>query len=216
MLNGDDVYPAGDFRSNECKELLQESDIVISNPPFSLFREYIDLIITHNKKFIVLGPKNAISYKNVFTYFMKNQLWFGKNYAINVNFYNPDNKVRPVGVTWYTNLLRFNLPKKMKLKSMDENLKNNLKYHNLYKEYDNFYAIEVPRTKLIPNDYNGIIGVPLTFIYSYNPKQFEIISLERYVSDFGYSFLKKPGKMYGSCKINGKKLFSRIFIKLKK
>jgi hypothetical protein len=215
-LKGDDAYPAGDFRSKECIELLQKSDIIVTNPPFSLFREYVDLIIKHNKKFIVLGHHIAISYKNIFIYFMKNQLWVGKNYAVRVSFYTPNNKEKAIAITWYTNLLRFKQPKKIKLKSIEENLIYKEKYPDLYKEYDNFYAIEVPRIKLIPNDYNGIIGVPLTFIYFYNQNQFEIISLERYVDDFGYSFLKKPEKIYNQCEINGKNVFRRIFIKLKK
>ena len=220
ILRGDDVYPPGDFRSKECVELLKKSDIIITNPPFSLFKEFVDLIIKHNKKFIILGFNTAITYKNIFNYFKENKIWFGVNKTEIKEYIIPTNtgykNIKMGNTLWYTNLKHFNLPKKIKLKSMKENLKYKEKYPYLYEEYDNFYAIEVPFVKLIPSDYNGVLGVPFTIIYKYNPEQFEILSLERYINDFGYSFLKKPGKQYNECKINGRNIFSRIFIKLKK
>jgi hypothetical protein len=220
ILQGDDVYPAGDFRSKECIELLQKSDIIVTNPPFSLFREFINLLITHNKKFIVLGFNASLTYKNIFRYFKENKLWVGVNKTEIKEYIIPTNtgyaNIKMGNTLWFTNLKHSNLPKKMELKSMKENLEHSLKYPDLYKEYDNFYAIEVPSVKLIPNDYNGVLGVPFTILYKYNPEQFEILSPERFVDELGYSFLKKPGKQHNECKVNGRNVFRRIFIKLKK
>jgi hypothetical protein len=216
ILKGDDVYPPGDFRSKECVELLKESDIVVTNPPFSLFRVFIDLLIKYDKKFIVLGSNVAISYKNVFIYFKKKQLWFGTKNNFSVSFMVKNNQLKQVAVSWFTNIKHSKMPNKLNLKSMKENLEKNKKYPYLYKEYDNFHAIEVPYTKLIPNDYNGAMGVPITFLYFYNPEQFEILTTNRMVDEFGYSFLKKKNDDVLDCKINDKELFVRVFIKLKK
>jgi len=215
ILKGDDVYPPGDFRSKECVELLKESDIVVTNPPFSLFRGFIDLLIKYDKKFIVLGSNMSAHYKNVFMYFIKKQLWFGTRNNFTVNFIVKNGQLKQVAVSWFTNLKHSKIPKKLNLKSMKENLEKNKKNPYLYKEYDNFYAIEVPYTKLIPNDYDGVMGVPFTFLYFYNPEQFEILTTDRMVDEFGYSFLRKENCNEIYCKLNNKRIFTRVFIKLK-
>jgi hypothetical protein len=222
ILKGDDVYPPGDFRSKECVELLKESDIVVTNPPFSLFRDFVDLLIKYDKKFIVLGLNLAISYKNIFKLFKENKIWFGVNKTEKKEYIIPNNNYEIVSMRntmWFTNIKHSKTPEKLILMSMKDNLKYNVnkikKYPYLYKEYDNFHAIEVPEINLIPNDYEGIMGVPFTILYRYNPEQFEILTTDRLVDEFGYSFLKKKNCDTLDCKINNKQLFRRVFIKLK-
>lgn len=178
-LDGD-----GDFRSDECIELLKESDIVVTNPPFSLFREYIYTLIKHDKNFIVIGNQNAITYKEIFPLLMSNRMWLGNNSG-DMSFTVPDyykpretrywqdetgQKWRSMGnICWFTNL---------DIKKRHEEMILVKRYNeDDYPKYDNYDAINVNRTADIPYDYDGVMGVPITFMDKYTPDQFEIIGL---------------------------------------
>ena len=164
-LDGD-----GDFRSEECIELLKECDVVVTNPPFSLFREYVAQLIKYGKKFLIIGNKNAITYKEIFPYIKNNELWLG--------FTNPDEYRLPNGeitqsvkglCRWFTNI-----PHNRRNTELDLFRKYN---ETDYPKYDNYDAIEVPKVTDIPMDYEGIMGVPITFLDKYCPTQFEIIGV---------------------------------------
>lgn len=172
----------GDFRSSESKELLKQADIVVTNPPFSLFREYVAQLIEFDKKFIILGNNNAITYKEIFQLIKNSKMWLG--YSANKtmtfrlsNHYKRWNYIDENGnkygnvpaITWYTNL---------DIKKRHEELILVKKYNPLdYPKYDNYDAIEVSKVKDIPKDYDGVMGVPITFLDKFNPEQFEIIGL---------------------------------------
>lgn len=189
-LHGDGTYGAGDFRSKECLELLDEADIVVTNPPFSLFREYVATLMEHEKKFVVLGNMNAITYKEVFPLLRDNKMWTGfKHFGGGMNMIQPKgsfdstktksyevdekgNIIKNVmGVIWYTNL---------DIKKRHEDLLLYRRYADdpsKYPKYDNYDAIEVSKVKDIPEDYWGVMGVPITFMDKYNPAQFELIGI---------------------------------------
>jgi hypothetical protein len=198
-LNGDDTYPGGDFRSPECVTLLEEADIVVTNPPFSLFREYVAQLVEHRKKFLIIGNKNAITYKEIFPLIKDNELWMGvtpmgtdmlfdvppevanamlKSGKKGSNYRIVDGKVmgRSSSV-WFTNLDHGRRHQPLQLMSMADNLRYNKKLMGkaAYDRYDNYDAIEVPYTDAIPSDYDGVMGVPITFLDKYNPDQFEIL-----------------------------------------
>lgn len=174
----------GDFRSEECLALLDEADIVVTNPPFSLFREYVATLIEHEKKFIIIGNVNAISYKETFPLLQNNQMWIGASiHSGDRKFYVPDDYplnaagcgvdddgrrfIRVKGVRWYTNL---------DIKQRHEELILVRKYDpETYPHYDNYDAINVNKTADIPCDYAGVMGVPITFMDKYCPEQFEIV-----------------------------------------
>ena len=182
----------GDFRSEECLELLDEADIVCSNPPFSLFREYVATLIEHGKKFVIIGNQNAITYKEIFPLLQGNKVWLGYNNG-DMSFRVPDyyeprktrfwidddgNKWRSLGnIAWYSNL---------DIKKRHESLILVRKYSpELYPTYGNYNAIEVARTADIPCDYSGVMGVPITFLDKYNPDQFEILGMTDRNNRFG-------------------------------
>ena len=178
----------GDFRSVECLQLLDEADIVVTNPPFSLFREYVATLIDHSKSFIIIGNVNAITYKEIFPLLAGNKMWFGPSihsgdrkfnvpdsYPLNASGcgVDPDGRkwVRVKGVRWFTNL---------DFKQRHEDLVLFRRYNpDDYPKYVNYDAIEVSRTADIPCDYPGLMGVPITFLDKYNPDQFEIIGQSR-------------------------------------
>ena len=183
-LDGD-----GDFRSPECLELLDEADIVVTNPPFSLFREYVSTLIEHNKKFIIIGNVNAITYKEFFPLLEQNKVWIGASiHSGDRAFYVPDDYpldaagcgideetgrkyIRVKGVRWYTNL---------DIKQRHEEMILVKKYSpDKYPSYDNYDAINVDTTSDIPFDYSGVMGVPITFLDRYSPDQFEIIGIAK-------------------------------------
>lgn len=200
----------GDFRSRECIQLLKESDIVITNPPFSLFREYVAQLMEYNKKFIIIGNQNAITYKEFFPYIRDGKVWLGYGFKGNVaHFINMhyedyaiagdhrEGMIRVSGVMWFTNI---------DYKERHEQLTLYKKYTpEEYPTYDDYDAIEVSKTSDIPMDYEGVIGVPITFMNKYCPEQFEIIGLDRYVSD-------NPHYGRRLC-INGKETYARILIR---
>lgn len=194
-LNGN-----GDFRSKECIELLKVADIVVTNPPFSLFREYVAQLIDYGKKFLILGSQNAITYKEIFKFIKENKLWLGydnggtKWFQVPMNYDIPtesrikiENGVKffSMGsVVWYTNL---------DTAKRHEGLTLYKKYTpEEYPKYENYDAINVDKNSEIPMNYSGAIGVPITFLDKYNPEQFEIIGLG--ISNSGIEFGVKPYK----------------------
>ena len=172
----------GDFRSKECIELLKQADIVVTNPPFSLFREYVSQLIEYDKKFIIVGHQNAIKYKEIFPLIRDNKLWLGYGFKggaghfINEHYEDyatatdrKEGMIRVSGVHWFTNL---------EINKRHEDLILYKKYTpEEYPKYENFDAINVDVTKDIPMDYEGFMGVPITFMDKYNPDQFEIIGV---------------------------------------
>ena len=184
----------GDFRSKECIELLKQADIVVTNPPFSLFREYVAQLIEYDKKFLIIGHQNAIHYKEIFPLIMENRLWLGygfkggaghfiSNYEDNATAGDHrEGMIRVPGVHWFTNL---------EIKKRHENLILYKHYTSEeYPHYENYNAIEVSKTADIPYDYDGAMGVPTTFLDKYNPEQFEIIGLAE--GDLGKELGLKP------------------------
>lgn len=208
----------GDFRSQECIELLKQSDIVVTNPPFSLFREYVAQLIENHKHFIILGQQNAISYKEIFRLIKDNKIWLGVDNNGTKWFQVPDNyeiatesrkkiengkKFFSMGsIVWFTNL---------DIKKRHEDLilyKTYTGHEKEYPKYDHYDAINVDKVTDIPKDYTGIMGVPVTFLDKYNPDQFEIVGqmVTTKIDEFnhGYPYIK------------GEKIYARILIKIKK
>ncbi len=208
----------GDFRSIECIELLKQADIVVTNPPFSLFREYVSQLVEYDKKFIIVGNQNAITYKEIFSLIRENKLWLGfgfnRNMAHFVNKHYVDyasdldhkeGMIRVSGVVWYTNIDISKRHEEMILfKTYNE---------EEYPKFDNYNAINVDKTKEIPMDYAGAMGVPITFLDKYNPEQFELLGCTySYGEPIGYHI---EGKGFNPS-INGKEIYKRLFIKKKK
>ena len=201
----------GDFRSQECIELLKQADIVVTNPPFSLFREYVAQLFEYDKKFIILGNQNAITYKEIFPLIKKNKIWLGhsihsgdrefgvpSSYPLNAASSRIDEKgnkfIRVKGIRWFTNV---------DYKERHEESVLYKKYSpEEYPTYDNYNAINVNKTSDIPLDYDGYMGVPITFLDKYSPEQFEIIKFRKGNDDKDLS-------------INGKCPYFRIIIKRK-
>ena len=186
----------GDFRNQECLDILDEADIVVTNPPFSLFRDYVAVLMEHEKKFLIIGSLNAVKYSECFPFIMNNQMWLGNN---NVhNFMQPDGTVKKFGnINWYTNLDFAKRHEKIILWK-EYNDKE-------YPKYETYDAIEVSKVTNIPVNYNGIMGVPISFMSKYNPEQFEIVGEFNHGSDNIFD-LAKPI-------INGKELYARIAIR---
>jgi len=205
----------GDFRSPECIEILKEADIVITNPPFSLFREYVAILMEYNKKFLIIGNQNAITYKEIFALLKEGKMWLGNNngdmefvvpsyYEPRATRYREENgiKYRSMGNTcWFSNL---------DFAKRHENL---ILYKDYtpeeYPEYVNYNAINCDNYAVIPNDYYGVIGVPITFLYHHNPEQFEIVALCivgscEFSNNRKMELLDKAGKPTGKYTINAK------------
>lgn len=226
----------GDFRSKESIDLLQQADIVVTNPPFSLFREYVAQLIKYDKKFLILGNMNAITYKEIFPLLKENRLWIGNGFNLSMVFrttypnkleanrkyviskgYNPDdNYVKTPAIAWYTNL---------DLQKRHEEL---ILYKHYtpeeYPHYDNYDAINVDKVTDIPVDYDGIMGVPITFMDKYNPDQFEIIwqasgntrasAPKEILTELKYRAHEADR---GGCTIvHGERTYGRIFIRRKR
>lgn len=180
----------GDFQSLECIELLKQSDIVVTNPPFSLFREYIKQLFDYDKKFIIIANKNVVTLKEVFPLFQENKLWSGSKtwgggmWFETTNLNDVDKVIdgknmKNVPSIWLTNLDHGRRHQPLSLMTMVDNLKFNkkLKGKTAYDHYDNYDAIEVPFTDAIPSDYGGVMGVPISFLDKYSPEQFEILGI---------------------------------------
>ena len=173
----------GDFRSDESIEELKSCDIVVTNPPFSLFREFVAQLIEYNKKFLIIGNNNAITYKEIFPLIKNNEIWLGHNSNKTIEFIMPNNyesdktnkngdKIGKVpAISWFTNLDN---------NKRHEIIETGIKYEkkkDSYEFYDNYEALNIDKVNEIPDDYKGIMGVPITFLTKYNPNQFEIIGL---------------------------------------
>ncbi len=206
----------GDFRSAECIELLKEADIVVTNPPFSLFREYVAQLVEYGKKFLIIGNQNAITYKEIFPLIKENKMWLGYGFkGGDSHFLIPKENAREFApgvydpstglvhfrnVTWFTNLDYKKRHERMIL----------FRHYTPeeYPHYDNYDAIEVSKTVDIPCDYDGVMGVPISFMNKYNPEQFEIIGLDRYT-------VPKEFLVGGRVAIMGKPRYARILIRNK-
>lgn len=214
----------GDFRSKESIDLLKQADIVVTNPPFSLFREYVAQLMEYDKKFLIIGSQNAVTYKDVFQYFKEDKVWLGyksgdmafqvpEHYEARETRYWEDDegqKWRSLGnICWFTNL---------DISKRDENLILYKKYTpQEYPTYDNYKAIEVSKVANIPADYKGVMGVPITFLDKYNPKQFEIIGSDYDVRTGLLPEIVNPewkGKL-DRAYIDGRRFYARLLIKLK-
>ena len=218
------LLQTGDFRSRECTELLKEADIVVTNPPFSLFREYISQLIEYGKKFLIVGHQNAITYKEVFPLIKNNKVWLGYGFKGSVgHFFSPyediatagDHRkgmIRVSGVTWFTNM---EIPKR------HEEIDLVCRYSpEEYPKYEDYDAIDVSESTDVPNNYAGIIGVPITFLYHFNPEQFEIldccepcIRLDVLKRMPGFKEYKSRQKMYNG--VLCQKKYHRILIRNK-
>ena len=233
----------GDFRSDECLALLDEADIVVTNPPFSLFREYVATLMEHEKHFIIIGNVNAITYKEFFPLIRDNRVWIGASiHSGDRKFYVPDDYplnaagcgidedgrrfIRVKGVRWYTNL---------DIKQRHEELilvKKYVGHEDEYPMYDNYDAINVDKVKDIPYDYMGVMGVPITFLDKYNPDQFEIVAFRKGEDGKDLVFTREresstvlsypcstaiPGLFNNpkDTKINGKSTYARITVRRK-
>lgn len=219
----------GDFRSDECVELLKEADIVVTNPPFSLFREYIAQLIEYDKKFLIIGAKNAVKYNFVFKLVIDSKLWLGYGFAGgNAYFktpyggegwangvYNPETGlVKFRNISWFTN---------MDFEERHEDLQLYKKYKpGDYQRYDNYDAIEVSKTADIPMDYDGAMGVPITFLDKYNPDQFEVLGIFDDKREKSEAFIQgtptyvdEQHRRYVGPVLNGKALYTRILIRRK-
>jgi hypothetical protein len=228
----------GDFRSEECIELLKQADIVVTNPPFSLFRDYIKQLFEHNKKFSIIGNMNAITYKEVFPKLKDNNIWIGAtNFNTGMYFQVPDDfeyadtykferkrndvKVNRVpGVCWFTNLDHGHRHRPVHFMTTAENLKfnKNLKGRESYDYYDNYTAIDVPFADAIPRDFDGIMGVPISFLNKYNPDQLEIVgradaNIANEKNQYHISGFADKG---GAPMLSGAFVYKRILIKHKK
>ncbi|MBQ6208704.1 MAG: adenine-specific methyltransferase EcoRI family protein [Prevotella sp.] len=221
----------GDFRSQECIELLKQADIVVTNPPFSLFREYVAQLMEYDKKFLIIGSQNAVKYKEIFPLFMQNKMWLGNNSG-DMSFKVPQEyepretrfwqdetgqKWRSMGnICWFTNL------------EIQKRYEDIILYKHYtpeeYPKYDNYDAIEVSKTDEIPEDYDGLMGVPITFMDKYNPNQFEIVALaDRDCPLCTKKYTAADGKNYSDLNRNAviikngqyKSLYTRIIIRNK-
>jgi len=202
----------GDFRSSECIELLKEADIVVTNPPFSLFREYVAQLMEYDKKFLIIGHQNAITYKEIFPLIKENKIWLGYGFKGGAGHFisryedyatatdRKEGMIRVSGVHWFTNLPH---------KKRNEELILYKRYcSEEYPHYDNYVAFEVSRTKDIPVDWNGAMGVPITFFDKYNPDQFEIIGMDR-------PLIKELTGKVSRFWLNGREIYARIIIRNK-
>lgn len=216
-FNGD-----GDFRSAECIELLKQADIVVTNPPFSLFREYVAQLMEYEKKFIIIGNQNAITNKDFFPLIRDNKVWLGYGFKGGAGHFfsnyedfatagdHREGMIRVSGVNWFTNL---EIPKR------NEELILYKQYtSDDYPKYDNYEAINVDKSADIPSDYYGAMGVPITFMDKYNPNQFEIIGicagnsrLNKFYGDVKYT---QHAEDRGGCAVlHGKRVYSRLLIR---
>lgn len=205
-----DLMQNGDFRSQECIELLKDADIVVTNPPFSLFREYVAQLMEYGKKFIIVGHQNAVSYKEFFPLIQNNKVWYGygfpgmvawfisnyEDYAVSSG--HKEGMVRVPGVVWFTNLdhVKRHEPLHILRKYADD--------PSMYPKYDNYDVINVDKTADIPCDYNGVMGVPISFLDKYCPEQFEILGIANSARWIGYKCLTI---------LKGKKIYNRIIIR---
>lgn len=221
-LNGD-----GDFRSDEITALRDEADMVITNPPFSLYREFVAWLVEGGVEFTVIGNINSITYREVFPLIRDNKMWLGGYRRCNTMWFTIpeityiktpveyDGKVcARVSAWWFTNIDHGRRREKLKLKTMEENTRHSRRKkirEQGYPKYDNYDAIEVAFTEAIPSDYGGVMGVPISFLNKYNPEQFEIVGCS---INFGRPHGWDKGVSMNAV-VNGKEMYKRIFIRHK-
>ena len=242
-LEWDYLEGDGDFRSEEVKALRDEADIVITNPPFSLFREFLAWVVAAEKQFLLIGNMNAITYKEAFSLIKDNKMWLGATgfnegmyfkvpeefiYADTYKFerQHQGEKVNRVpGVCWFTNLDHGRRHQPLQLMSIADNLRfnRNLKGQEDYSRYDNYDAIEVPFTNAIPSDYDGLMGVPISFLDKYNPEQFEIVGSNltlgvpiSEIAEKGSYAQGGPSFYIGNGDGSYRRIYTRLIIKHKK
>lgn len=242
-LKGNDQYPGGDFRSPECIDFLKQADIVVTNPPFSLFREYVAQLFEHKKKFLIIGNVQAITYVEIFPLIKADKMWMGvtihsgdrefrvpEHYPLNAAGWRVDEDgvkyIRVKGVRWWTNLDHGRRHELMPLMTMADHLRfskhDDIKGKKGYERYANYDAIEVPYTDAIPSDYDGAMGVPITFLDKYNPEQFEILGSSKALGVPMSTVAKKGTYLQGGPRFyiaNGdgtyRRLYDRIVIRLR-
>ncbi|MBE6685179.1 MAG: DNA methyltransferase [Ruminococcaceae bacterium] len=213
----------GDFRSDEVKALRDEADIIITNPPFSLYREFIDWIFEQQKKFIIIGNKNSVTCKEIFPLIMHNKMWSGKTgwgggmwfetqSCTDVDRVINGLNMKNVSSVWFSNIEHGKRHEPLSLMTMADNLKFS-KHSEIrtvgYQKYDNYDAIDIPYTDAIPSDYDGVMGVPISFLEKYCPEQFEIIGLDRYT-------VPKEFLVGGRVAVGGRPCYARILIRRKR
>ena len=205
----------GDFRSEECIKLLKEADIVVTNPPFSLFREYVAQLMEHKKKFLILGDQNAITYKETFSYVKDDKLWVGydnggtKWFQVPMNYdISTESRKKIVNGVKYFSMGRILWFTNLDTTKRHENIVLYKKYTpEEFPKYDNYDVINIDKVSDIPMNYNSVMGVPITFVDKYNPKQFQILGVANSARWIGYKCLTI---------IQGRKIYNRILIKNKK
>ena len=237
----------GDFRSKEIRKLRDEADIIVTNPPFSLFREFVAWLMESGRQFLVIGNVNAISYKEVFPLIKENKMWMGVSihsgdrefgvpdtYPLEASGWRIDEKgnkyIRVKGVRWFTNIDHGRRHEPMQLMTMAENYKHSkhkeLRERKAYIHYENYDAIDIPFTDAIPSDYNGAMGVPITFLDKYCPEQFVILGITDRGNEYGIKtkeFTPKDTPLYGDLNRRGaimvdgqlKSTYARILIRKK-
>lgn len=221
----------GDFKSNEIKKLRDEADIIITNPPFSLFRDFLVWVVESEKKFVMIGNKNAVTYKEVFPLVKNNKLWSGRTEWSGGLWFetkDPDDvdkvingvNMKNVSSVWFTNIDHGRRHEHIPLMTMADNLKyskhKEIKGNDSYDRYDNYDAIEVPFTDAIPSDYYGVMGVPISFLDKYSPEQFEIVgATESEGKGFSNGLWDEASKVAQPL-IKNERVYKRIFIKHKK
>ena len=214
-----DLAGDGDFRSDEGVAILKEADLVVTNPPFSLFREYVAQLVVHGKQFLIIGNNNAITYKEIFKLIRSNQLWLGIS-PRSMKFRQVDGSLKDVNACWFTNLQHSRRNEQL---TLYRTYRGN---EHEYPKYDNYGAIEVSRVTDIPVDYEGAMGVPITFLDKYNPSQFEILGITDRdnnsglkTREYGENDAPRPGDLNrrGVLKIDGayKSTYARLLIKRK-
>lgn len=228
----------GDFRSEEVKRLRDEADIIITNPPFSLFREFVKWITEANKQFLIIGNQNAITYKEIFPLIKNNKMWLGKGFTGGAAYFisnyedvatagnHIEGMIRVSGVVWFTNIDHGRRHQPLSLMTMEDNImySKHKEVKNFgYAHYDNYDAIEVPYSDAIPVDYEEIMGVPISYIDKYCPEQFEILGLAAGNSNKSFPELEElcghktnyPKDKGGCGVINGAPVYARILIRKK-
>ena len=233
-LEWDYLEGDGDFRSKEVTRLRDEADIIVTNPPFSLFREFLSWIVEAEKQFVIIGNINCVTYKEVFPLIMHNGMWFGctihsgdrefgvpDEYPLNSAGWRIDDNgkkyIRVKGVRWFTNIDHGRRHQPLKLMTVADNTRYS-KHKEVkdvgYRHYDNFEAIEVPYTDAIPCDYEGIMGVPVSFLDKYCPEQFEVMGITENNEDLRQCW-KSGFVKYDRPYIDGKRMYARLLIRKK-
>jgi len=190
-----DLEMNGDFRNGECIDILKDSDIIVTNPPFSLFRDYLKQLMRYRKTFLIVGPLSVVGYKPSFKAIKENRMWLGKNFI--KGFKQPNGNIKRFGnICWFTNLKS----------TVNEFITLDKNYsEEVYKKFDNYNAINIDKLKDIPKDYYHPMGVPVTFLEKYNPEQFEIIGTSSFSCKYHYGV--------GTLRFNKKEKYTRIIIK---